>query len=134
MIGYVGVCKMPCMMPARIYKDIYKCVNLWRSVWKKLIEYEAETEIPADVSRIMQVLMEADMGSPLEKEEAASWENLYENIQFLDDMNELKPMERHAVIRARQLELEYFKLMMVHSEVRRVDAKAMGHYWLARQQ
>ena len=53
-------------------------------------------KVPVDVSSLMQVLEEADMSSPHEKEEEAKWGNMYDDFDFLDDMNGLKPLERQA--------------------------------------
>ena len=53
-------------------------------------------------------------------------DDLYEDLEFVDDCNRGERLDRQAVIRARMEELEFFKKMNVYRKIKRKDALASG--------
>ena len=51
------------------------------------------------------------------------WKNLYENVDFVDDMHGYAPLDKDLATQARKLEMDYFKSMKVYSKVPRSRAK-----------
>ena len=50
-------------------------------------------------------------------------EKLYEGVDFYDDVNQLKPLDRKRVIRARMDEIRYFTCMGVYKKVSKEEQK-----------
>ena len=66
----------------------------------------------SDVSKIMQILEK--MESPHENEQ---WRELYENVEFTDDVNGGNALDKDKVIAARRLEMQFFK--KIHNKMGR---------------
>ena len=69
-----------------------------------------------DVTSIMNDLMSMEMPTPheTEEEEKERYRVLYEGMTFIDDVHTGKVLNKEAVIRARQLEIEFFRRMKVY--------------------
>ena len=65
--------------------------------------------------------------SPHEEEDSGWWENLYEGLEFYDDVNGFQHLNKKLVIDARKKEIEYFKKMGVYTKVMRSEATQGGH-------
>jgi len=72
-----------------------------------------------DVTQVMSRLMKIEEGSPHETEETETqrWQELYEGLEFIDDVHEGRRLEREKVIQARKLEMDFFKRMGVYEKV-----------------
>ena len=75
----------------------------------------------SDVSKIMQILEK--MESPHEDEQ---WRELYENVEFTDDVNGGNALDKDKVIAARRLEMQFFKKMGVFEKVVRKEVRSSG--------
>ena len=69
--------------------------------------------------------MEAHSPHECEQEHQRKWEELYKDVVFVDDVHDSKELRTDFVIKARQLEMEFFKKMGVYEKVPRTTAK--GH-------
>ena len=93
------------------------------------VDGDKETQEFDSVSRqkldnIMALLVDSGTQSPYQNDEAM--DNLYDDLEFVDDCNRGERPDRHAVIGARMEELEFFKKMNVYRKVQRKDALASG--------
>ena len=75
----------------------------------------------SDVSKIMQILEK--MESPHEEEQ---WRELYENVEFSNDVNGGNALNKDKVIAARRLEMHFFKKMGVFEKVDRKETRCSG--------
>ena len=73
---------------------------------------------------IMALLVDSAEQSPYQNEDAM--DNLYEDLEFVDDCNRGVRPDRQAVIRAMMEELEFFKKMNVYRMIKRKDAFVSG--------
>ena len=73
---------------------------------------------PVDVSMIIQAVMEMEECSPHESEESEKrrWRDLYDEVEFYDDVKDAW-LDKEEVIKARKLELEFFRKMGVYRKV-----------------
>ena len=69
----------------------------------------------------MQILEK--MESPHEDEQ---WRELYENVEFTDDVNGGNALDKDKVIAARRLEMQFFKKMGVFEKVDRKEVRSSG--------
>ena len=74
-------------------------------------KHESSSIRSSDVSKIMQFLEK--MESPLDDEQ---WCELYENVEFTDDVNGGNALDKDEVTAARRLEVQFFKKMGVFSK------------------
>ena len=51
---------------------------------------------------------------------------MYEGMDFWDDMNDMKPLDWEMTVKARKLEMDFFKKMGVYRKVPRGEAKRLG--------
>ena len=75
----------------------------------------------SDVSKIMQILEK--MESPHEDE---LWRELYENVEFTDDVNGGNALDKDKVIAARRFKMQFFKKMGVFKKVDRKEVRSSG--------
>ena len=75
----------------------------------------------SDVSKIMQILEK--MESPHEDEQ---WRELYDNVEFTDDVNGGNALDKDKVIAARRFEMQFFKKMGVFEKVDRKEVRSSG--------
>ena len=76
------------------------------------------------VNRLVQTLMEDSRTSPHESEQAM--DELYSELDFVDDVKKLEPLDRKRVIKARMEEIKFFKKMGVYRKVSRAEVLARG--------
>ena len=69
----------------------------------------------------MQILEK--MESPHEDEQ---WRELYENVEFTDDVNGGNAVDKDKVIAARRWEMQFFKKMGVFAKVDRKEVRSSG--------
>ena len=55
-------------------------------------------------------------------EEASHWKEMYDGMEFLDDVNGYVQLEKDLVVAARKLEIDYFRKMGVYTKVSRTEA------------
>ena len=57
--------------------------------------------------------MNLEVGSPHEKEadEKRKWDEMYEGLEFIDDVHEGRFLNKNGVMAARKLEMDFFKRM-----------------------
>ena len=72
-----------------------------------------------DITRVINAVSELEGCSPHEtdEQERARWEELYWGQEFYDDVHEFKHLDREQVIKARMLELDFFRKMGVYQKV-----------------
>ena len=61
-----------------------------------------------------------------EEKETRAWDRMYDDVEFLDDMNGFNYLDKAMVVAARRLEVEFFKKRGVYVKVDRDDAKKLG--------
>ena len=71
------------------------------------------------MSKIMQILEK----SPHEDEQ---WRELYENVEFTDDVNGGNALDKDKVIAARRLEMQFFKKMGLFEKGRQEGSTQFG--------
>ena len=93
-----------------------------RFVEKDLKEAAGKLE---DITELIQSLMKMERCSPHEgeDEEKMRWEQLYEGLEFVDDVHGHQHLDKALVIKARRLEMDFFKKMGVYEKVPRHMAK-----------
>ena len=73
---------------------------------------------PQQTNRILNIMVER---APFEDEDAMR--ELYAGYDFYDDVNRMSPLDRDEVIKARILEMQFFKHMGVYRKVPRSEIK-----------
>ena len=87
---------------------------------------QAKTEAKFDISEMIGAIREEE-GSPHDdKAEEERWRAMYEEVDFWDDMNDMKPLNWEMAVKARKLEMDFFKKMGVYEKVPREVAKKLG--------
>ena len=79
------------------------------------------------MSKIMQILEQ--MESPHDDEQ---WRELYENVEFTDDVNGGNALDKDMVIAARRLEMQFFKKIGVFEKVDRKEVRRDHHNKIGR--
>ena len=92
------------------------------------LEYSKQSprDVITDIRKIIGALSEEESSHPHDEREEVAWREFYEGVKFLDDMNGMKELDRIEVIKARRLEIEYFKKMGVYKKVPRSKVTEMG--------
>ena len=87
---------------------------------------DKECHKPMLISQIMQTVMEMGKCSPHETEESEKrrWQAMYRDMEFYDDVKGAW-LDKEEVVKARRLELEFFRNMGVYKKV--AAAEARGH-------
>ena len=79
-----------------------------------------------DISRIIQAVANTErcQHSPHEgeDEEKMRWERLYKDFDFFDDVRQGQYLDKAMVVKARQLEMQYFKKLGVYKKVHKSEA------------
>ena len=72
-----------------------------------------------DITNLMKQLMNLEKPSPQEtaEQEEERYRMLYEDMIFTDDVHAGKTLDKETVIKARRLEIEFFKKMKVYQKV-----------------
>ena len=78
-----------------------------------------------DISNIIGALTKDEEDHPHEEDEDVKWRDFYEGVKFLDDMSGMKELDKNEVIKARRLEIEYFKKMGFYKKVPREKVTEM---------
>ena len=88
-----------------------------------------------DVTKIIEAAQQiSDMPTPNDDQQ---WEDFYWNVVFTDDVNQEKVLDKDKGIKARMLEMDFFKKMGVYKErsrsgsIRTRATEATGRDWLA---
>merc|ERR1712086_474798 len=90
------------------------------------LEFNKETfDRRMDISNLIGALDE-EISPHDEAEEMERWRMMYDGYDFFDDMNEFKKMDREEVIKARRVEMQFFKNMGVYVKVPRETARRHG--------
>ena len=78
-----------------------------------------------DVSEVMKDLMNLEMPNPheTEEEEQQRYRDLYEGMEFIDDVHAGNTLDKEKVMKARRLEIEFFQKMKVYEKVPRWKAQ-----------
>ena len=80
-----------------------------------------------DLTKIIKAVMKLEQHSPHDEESAEKkrWNDMYEGMEFIDDVHGGKVLNKDMVIQARRLEMDFFKKMKVYKKVPKAEAK--GH-------
>ena len=78
------------------------------------------------INELLGALVEIENVSQSPHESIDKMEDLYENMEFLDDVNKLDPLERRKVILERMKEIAFVKKMGVYKKVSRADVMKSG--------
>ena len=74
-----------------------------------------------DVTKIIEAAQQiSDKPTPHDDQQ---WEDFYWNVVFTDDVNQGKVLDKDKVIKARMLEMDFFKKMGVYKKVDRGEVK-----------
>ena len=80
----------------------------------------------SDVNRVLSALVNSGEFGESPHEIEGRIEALYDDADFLDDLNRCEPLDRKAVIKARIEEMGYFRKMGVYRKVTRAEMAKMG--------
>ena len=83
-------------------------------------------------TRVMAALMKEENSHPHDESEEAWWQDLYRGIEFYDDVNEGQKLEWSLVVKARRLEIEYFRKMGVYTKISKYETngKVITTRWI----
>ena len=78
-----------------------------------------------NITQVMQAIMKLERDSPHDdaEEERLRFERMYADVEFADDVHDGKMLKKELVIKARQLELEFFRKMGVYEKVPKSEAR-----------
>jgi len=93
--------------------------------WNRGVESQETFDRRMDISSLIGALDE-EISPHDEAEEMERWRMMYDGYDFFDDMNEFKKMDREEVIKARRVEMQFFKNMGVYVKVPRETARRHG--------
>ena len=86
--------------------------------------YDKKDTKTLDVTEVVSKLAEReDMETPHDDEK---WNDLYKDVTFYDDVNEGKELDKDMVMKARKLEMKFFKKMGVYKKVDKSEVKRQG--------
>ena len=91
------------------------------------LEFKGPTEsrTVTDISNIIGALEKSEEMHPHDNDDEL-WREFYRGVQFVDDMNGFKALDKDKVIDARKLEMNYFKKMGVYKKVKREESQRLG--------
>ena len=83
-------------------------------------------EIAFDVSQIIGAVQDEGASPHDEEAELERWRAMYEGMDFWDDMNDMRPLNWDMAVKARKLEMDFFRKMGVYKKVPWEEAKKLG--------
>lgn len=106
------------------YCSIERMMNDLGSQDDELRRVSFKSGVSWDCTSTMKNLMkvESELRNPQEEDDQGFGEQLYSNVVFMDDVHGGE-LDWHKVIKARMLEIEYFRKMGVWERVLRSEAK-----------
>ena len=88
-----------------------------------------------DISNMIGALESEKLSNHDEEHEVQRWKDMYEGMEFWDDMHEMRPLNFDMAVEARRLEMKFFKTMGVYtkvdkSEMVKAGCKPVSTKWL----
>ena len=87
-----------------------------------------------DISNIIGALSCRESHPHDDNDELERLRSMYENVFFMDDVNGFKHLDKESFIKARQLEMHFFRKMGVYDKVPREQARLLGNDKVVRRQ